>query len=45
MSSNVMFVLFNTSSVGLFHECSSLLKKEKKKIFIFNSHNKTVLIF
>ena len=43
MSSNVMFVLFDTSSVGLFHECSSLLKKEKKIIFI--SHNKTDLIF
>ena len=29
MSSNVMFVLFDTSSVGLFHE----LKKKKKIYF------------
>jgi len=44
MSSNVIFVLFDTSSVGLFRECSSCLKKEKK-ILIFISHNKIDLIF
>ena len=31
-----MFVLFDTSSIDLFHECSSLLKKEKKILFLFH---------
>ena len=31
MSSDVLFVLFDASNVGLFQECSSLLKR----IFIF----------
>ena len=30
-----LVVMFDASSIGLFHERSSLLKKEKKKIFIF----------
>ena len=39
MSSDVLFVLFDASSVGLFHECSSL----PKKIYLFI--HKTNLIF
>ena len=43
MSSDVMFVLFDASSVGLFHECSSLPKKIYLFIYLFI--HKTNLIF
>ena len=33
--SNDLFVLFDASRIGLFHEYGSLLKKEKKKEFYF----------
>ena len=43
MSSNV---LFDTSSIGLFHECSSLLKKKKVFFILFHiKKKKTDLIF
>ena len=37
MSPTVMFCLFffYASSIGLFHECSSLLKKKKKRFSLF----------
>ena len=33
--SNDLFVLFDASRIGLFHEYGSLLKKEKKNYFYF----------
>ena len=40
--SNDLFVLFDASRIDLFHEYGSLLKKEKKKNFIFILHKKHI---
>ena len=37
-----LVVMFDASSRSLFHERGSLLKKEKKKIFIFILHKKQI---
>ena len=42
MSSDVMFVLFDASSVGLFHECVIFLHKN---YFFFFTYKKIDLIF